>query len=61
MQGFFGFSGSVHPDWISFPPSASLSPGWLLGGLPLARRKGPLALDRDGFPGLPPFQSVQAG
>jgi len=30
-------------------------------GAALARRKGSLTLDRDGFPSLPSFHSVQAG
>lgn len=55
--GIVGFQVRHIPIGSRPPASAPLSPGKLLGGLPPARRKGSLSLDRDGFPGLPPRRS----
>lgn len=43
-----------HPDPVFVPGRRSASAGPMAWGLcPLARRKGSLALDRDGLPSLP--------
>lgn len=50
----FGANRPSHPDPVLAPGHRSAPVGLMAWGLcPLARRKGSLALDRDGLPSLP--------